>query len=71
MMRLGQLELKRENPKMASYIDAIADFLEEGGTLEIRAAPEAPVPLEAIGGAAQGGPDAMAAAINLTVTRKK
>ena len=71
MMRLGQLELKRENPKMASYIDAIADFLEDGGTLEIRAAPEAPVPLEAIGVAAQGGPDAMAAAINLTVTRKK
>lgn len=71
MMRLGQLELKRENPRMAGYVDAIADFLEDGGTLEIRAEPETPVPLNAIGAAAQSGPDAMAAAVNLTVTRKK
>lgn len=71
MMRLAQIELKRENPRIAGYVDAVADFLEDGGTLEIRAEPETPVPLNAIGAAARGGPDAMAAAVNLTVTRKK
>ncbi len=71
MMRFGKLELERENPRMAGYVDAVAQFLEDGGTLEISAAPETPVPLGALGAAAVGGPDAMAAAINLTVTRKK
>lgn len=71
MMRLGKIELQRENPRMADYIDAVADFLEDGGTLEIRAEPETPVPLSAIGAAADGGLDAMAAAVNLTVARKK
>ncbi len=71
MMRLGKLEVERESPRLASYIEAIADFLEDGGTLDIRAVPETPVPLTAIGAAAPAGPDAMANAINLTVTRKK
>ena len=71
LMRLTKVELKRSNPRIASYIDAIADFLEDGGTLEVKAEPESPVPLEALGAAASGGPDAMAAAVNLTVTRKK
>jgi hypothetical protein len=71
MMRFGKLELQRDNPRMAGYVDALADFLEDGGTLEISAAPETPVPFNALGAAASGGPDAMAAAINLTVTRKK
>ncbi|MEK7265920.1 MAG: hypothetical protein AAB227_07450 [Pseudomonadota bacterium] len=71
MMRLGKIELQRESPRLASYIDAVADFLEEGGTLEIKAAPETPLPMNALAATAQGGPDAMAAAVNLTVTRKK
>lgn len=71
MMRFGKLELERDNPRIAGFVDAVAEFLEDGGTLEIRAAPETPVPLEALAAAAAGGPDAMAAAINLAVTRKK
>lgn len=71
MMRLGQMELARESPRLASYVEAIADFLEDGGTLEIRAAPQTPVPIAAIGAAAPAGPDAMADAISLTVTRNK
>jgi len=71
MMRLGKIELQRENPRMAGYVDALADFLEDGGTLVIKAEPETPVPLDAIGLAARGGPDAMASAINLTVSQKK
>lgn len=71
MMRLAKLELKQKSPKLASYIDAVATFLEDGGTLEVKASPETPVPLSAIGASAAGGPDAMAEAINLTVTRSK
>ena len=71
MMRIGQMELARESPRLAGYVEAIADFLEDGGVLEIRAPPQTPVPLSAIGAAAPAGPDAMAEAISLTVTRKK
>lgn len=71
LMRLTQLELKRSNPRIASYVDALADFLEDGGTLEVKAEPETSVPLSAIGAAAAGGPDAMAAAVNLSVTQRK
>ena len=70
LMRLGKLEVERESPRLAGFIDAVADFNEKGGTLEIKASPETPVPLTAISAAAPGGPDAMAAAINLTVVRK-
>ncbi len=71
MMRLSKIELQRESPRLASYVEAVAEFLEDGGTLEIRAEPETPVPLSAIVAAGRGGPDAMAASINLTVTRTK
>lgn len=71
LMRIGKLGLERESPRLAGYVDPLADFLEDGGTLEIKAAPETPVPFGAISAAAPGGPDAMAAAINLSVTRKR
>lgn len=71
MLRLGKLELQRENPRMGGYVEAVARFLEEGGTLTIKAAPDAPVPLAAIATAGAGGPDAIAETLNLTVTQKK
>lgn len=71
MMRLSKIELQRESPRLASYVEAVAEFLEDGGTLEIRAEPETPVPLSAIVAAGRGGPDAISASINLTVTRTK
>ncbi len=46
LMRLGKMEIERESPRLASYIDAAADFLENGGTLEIKAQPATPVPFE-------------------------
>lgn len=70
VMRLTRLELQRKNPRTAGFIDAVAAFLEDGGTLEIRAEPETPAPLSVIGDNAARGPDAVAAAINLTVTQR-
>lgn len=71
MMRLGKIELEEDAPRLAGYVDAAAEFLEDGGTLEIRAEPETPVPLKTIGASVAGGPDAIADAIDLTVTRKE
>ncbi len=71
LMRLTKLELERESPRVAGFVESVADFLENGGTLEIKAAPATPVPLNALQSAAQGGPDAMADAVNLTVVQKK
>lgn len=71
LMRLGKLELERKSPRLAGYVEAIADFLEEGGALEIKATPETPVPLKALGAASIGGPDAVATALDLTVEHKR
>lgn len=71
LLRLSMVELERDNPRVAGYLGAVADFLEEGGALEIRAEPETPVPLKAIAATTAGGPDAIATAINLTVVRRK
>jgi hypothetical protein len=71
LMRLAKVEMERKNPRIASYIDALATFVEDGGTLEIKASPATPVPLSALAAAAPAGPDAMATAINLTVERRK
>lgn len=71
LLRVAKVGFERESPRIASYIEAVADFLEDGGALEVRAQPETPVPLNAIAAAAQGGPDAIAEAVNLTVVRKE
>jgi hypothetical protein len=71
LLRVAKVGFERESPRIAGYIEAVADFLEDGGALEVKAQPEAPVPLNAIAAAAQGGPEAMADAVNLTVVRKE
>ncbi|MCA8888237.1 MAG: hypothetical protein R3C40_03935 [Parvularculaceae bacterium] len=71
LLRFTALELGRNSPKLKSYIEALADFLQDGGRLEIRAAPETPVPLSEIQAVAGQGPDAAANLIALTVTRSE
>ena len=43
MIRLSGLQAAQINPRMTGYIDAIADFVAKGGTLEITATPAEPV----------------------------
>ncbi len=71
LLRFTALELGRNSPKLKSYIEAIADFLEDGGRLEIRAKPETPVSLTEIQSVAGQGPDAAANLIALTVTHSE
>jgi hypothetical protein len=70
LLRAVSLRMRAENPRTAAIAGAVADFLEKGGRLAIRAEPEEPVPLSALQGAAAGAPDALIAALNLTVERR-
>ncbi len=69
-IRLGGAAVGAAHPKFAAYIDAIANFVGEGGTLEISARPRSPVPFETL--AALGGEDlqALPDLINLEVVHK-
>ncbi len=71
MVRLSSAQAASINPKFGDYANAFAAFLEEGGTLEVNAAPSEPVALAAIAEAGEAGPGALPDVINLTVTHKK
>lgn len=69
MVRLTGAALIAVNPRMADYVDAVAQFLASGGTLEIAASPREPVPFEALAATAETSPEAAPDLLNLTVTR--
>ncbi|MEZ5928504.1 MAG: hypothetical protein R3C55_08505 [Parvularculaceae bacterium] len=69
MLRLSGVQAANLNPRIPSYIDAIATFLSDGGTLEIAARPKEPVPLSAL---MSVGPETAATVpdlIDLTITQ--
>lgn len=68
MIRLSGIQVAAISPRFSAYVDAIANFVEQGGTIEIAARPASPVSLEAIDAASQAGPEAVPELINLTVT---
>ena len=67
LVRLSGAAFAAANPRLSAYVDAVADFIGEGGTLEITAKPEAPVPLQAMSVA---GPETLPDLLNLEVTHK-
>jgi hypothetical protein len=71
MIRLSGASLSLGNPRMAAYVDAVANFVGEGGTLEISARPKTPVPFEAMAAAGAQGPNALPDLISLEVVHKK
>jgi len=67
MLRLTGAQFAARSPEFSDYIDAVANFIAEGGTLEIKAAPPEPVLLTSI--AAMGAaPETLPDALGLTVT---
>ncbi len=67
LIRLSGAQFAQLNPRISGYIDSIANFIAQGGSLEIKAAPEEPVgaaDLETIGAAPQTLPDVL----DLTIT---
>ncbi len=71
MIRLSGAQAAQMNPRIADYVDAVADFVAEGGTLEISADPEEPVLMMTLQQTMQTAPQSLPDVINLTVTRSK
>ena len=70
LLRLSGTQFSQMNPRINGYIDALADFLSDGGTLSIKADPEKPVGLAGFQSgehAPQDAPDVL----NLTVTHSE
>lgn len=71
MVRLSGAQAASMFPEAKDYVNAIADFLGEGGSLEITAQPKQPVSLETIEAEGEKGPQGLPKLLNLKVTRKK
>ncbi len=71
MVRLSGAQLAAMNPRFGEYVDAIANFLAEGGTLEIKTNPPAPVPFMTIMMTGQTAPEALPDVLGLSVTHTK
>ncbi len=70
MIRLSGAQFAQMNPRFTDYVNAVANFVAEGGTLEINAEPEEPVGLADLQAGAIN-PMALPDTLNLTVTHKK
>ncbi|MHA7870751.1 MAG: hypothetical protein ACX939_00220 [Hyphococcus sp.] len=70
MIRLSAAQFAQGDSPLGDYIDAIADFVGKGGTLEIKAQPEAPVALLELQDAG-ASPMALPETLGLTITHKE
>ncbi|MEZ5922325.1 MAG: hypothetical protein R3C60_13380 [Parvularculaceae bacterium] len=67
-LKIMKLQIQGDNPRTAGFLDAVADFIEKGGALEIKAAPKSPVALGSL--AEMRKPDDAATALSLSVEQK-
>ncbi|MEM8934980.1 MAG: hypothetical protein AAGC77_01070 [Pseudomonadota bacterium] len=68
-LRFMAMDAGSIHPKLPGYVDAVADFLSRGGTLEAVMAPAEPVPFEAIATAADADdPGALIDLVGLEIT---
>ena len=70
MIRLSGMQIAQMSPRLSDYVDAIADFVGKGGTLEISASPKDPVAFSALQGAGLA-PQDLPETLNLTVVHKE
>ncbi len=70
MLRLGGSEANGVNPRIAGYIDALATFLAEGGSLEVTAAPAEPVSFATIQETGENAPKTLPDVLNIVVTHE-
>ncbi len=71
MVRLGGSQITAINPLFSDYVDAVASFLGEGGTIEISAKPDEAVSFFELGGVAQATPQTLPNLLNMKVTHSK
>ncbi len=70
MLRLSGMQIAQMSPRFSDYVDAVADFVGKGGTLEISASPKDPVAFSALQGAG-ASPLELPDTLNLTVIHKE
>jgi hypothetical protein len=71
MIRLSGAQAAQMNPRIAGYVDALANFVSKGGSLAIAAAPAEPVAFTALQATTATAPQTFPDVINLTVTHKE
>ena len=71
MIRLSGAQAAQMNPKISGYVNAVADFVAKGGTLEITAEPAEPVAFATLQGASATAPQTMPDVLGLEVTHKE
>lgn len=71
MIRLSGAQVAQMNPRFTDYVNALADFVAKGGSLEIAAKPAEPVPFMSLQAAGAAAPQTMPDVIGLTVTHKE
>jgi len=67
MIRLSGVQVAQMNARLMDYVNAFADFVADGGAIEIRAEPEEPLALTALQDA-NTSPQTLPDVLNLTVT---
>ncbi len=67
LIRLSGAQVAQMNPRFSDYVDAFADFVSKGGSLEISASPEEPFGAAALQNG-QVAPQTLPDVLNLTVT---
>lgn len=70
MIRLTGAQAAQMNPRIADYVNAMAEFVAKGGSLEFRAEPAEPVAFGALQATGGSAPQTLPDVINLTVTHK-
>jgi hypothetical protein len=68
MVRLTGMQAAEMNPRIPAYANALADFLDKGGTISLTAAPSEPVSFDAVQAAAQLSPQTLPDMLNVSVT---
>ncbi|GJL90413.1 hypothetical protein [Hyphococcus sp.] len=70
MIRLSGAQAAQMNPRISGYVDALAEFVSKGGTLEIAAAPAEPVAFTALQATSMTAPQTVPDVLDLNVTHK-
>lgn len=71
MIRLSGAQAAQMNERVTGYVNALADFIAEGGALEITAEPAEPVDFTTLQLTGATAPQTMPDVLNLQVTHKK
>lgn len=71
MIRLSGAQAAQMNPRISDYVNALADFVAKGGSLEIAARPAEPVPFATLQATGSTAPQTLPDVIDLKVTHKE